>query len=663
MPVVKMSPASRCYSYFGGGIAVFLLLASLALSGPRDFKPDTTFQGSSLGGWHSLGQADWRAHAGEITGTPRAGGSGGWLVLDKSLQDVAFFTSFRCDGDCKTGVLLRAEKTSDGGMEGIYVSLTSGDLNSYRVTLDAEGKELTREKLGPAGGSTRFDSIAPPAGRAGGGRAGRGGRGGARAGRGAAQPEPGLRPADWNTIQLILDAGALHASLNDGNAIAGGGSGDQGTAYGPIALYAGGSGPVRFKEVAYKDLQPRVWSKEYVSPRYRMQRVSPFSYSYGVAAADINRDGIPDLIVGPNYYLGPDYTTYREIYLGHTFNPGTEAPIFSRMQFAWDFTGDGWQDVIRITSNDVELYVNPKGESRRWQQYHVLNVSTEIALLRDLFGDGKRELIFGGKPVGQTGGQNAYGYAAPDPASPTGPWIMHTISEGVTPPSHGIGVGDINGDGRLDIVAPNGWWEQPPKGTSEGTWKYHETSFLGDRPDHLPGGSEMCVYDVNGDGLNDVVTGLAAHTWGLAWFEQKRDSSGAISFERHMIMDDFSTKNAGNVTFSELHGNACADIDGDGIPDFVTGKRYWSHLENYGGPDPYGEPVLYAYKTVRDPNAPGRARFVPELIYNRGGVGSTIEVVDLNKDGAPDIITSSNLGTYIFWGTKPRPRPGSKSSR
>jgi hypothetical protein len=149
-----------------------------------------------------------------------------------------------------------------------------------------------------------------------------------------------------------------------------------------------------------------------------------------------------------------------------------------------------------------------------------------------------------------------------------------------------------------------------------------------------------------------VVTSLNAHGWGLAWFEQKRDAQGHISFVRHMIMDDLGTQkeNAGGVAFSELHGATYADINGDGIPDFIVGKRYWSHNSDYLDPNPFGSPVLYWYKTVRDPKAPGGARFVPELIDNRSGAGSTLLAVDLNHDGALDIVTSNKLGTFIFWG-------------
>ena len=162
----------------------------------------------------------------------------------------------------------------------------------------------------------------------------------------------------------------------------------------------------------------------------------------------------------------------------------------------------------------------------------------------------------------------------------------------------------------------------------------------------------MAVYDVNGDGRADVVTSLQAHGFGLAWFEQVRDASGSIHFTRHMIMDDFSTANAGGVTFTELHGSAVADVDRDGVPDFIVGKRAWAHLDSFYDPDPYGPAVLYWYRTVRNKRAPGGAEFVPELIHNRSGVGSNVFADDLDRDGTIDVVTATNRGTFIFWGRK-----------
>jgi FG-GAP-like repeat len=104
------------------------------------------------------------------------------------------------------------------------------------------------------------------------------------------------------------------------------------------------------------------------------------------------------------------------------------------------------------------------------------------------------------------------------------------------------------------------------------------------------------------------------------------------------------------VTFSELHGSTFADVNGDGIPDFIVGKRYFSHLDTNIDPDPRGSPVLYWYQTVRNPKAPGGAEFVPHLVDNHSGVGSDVLVIDLNQDGAMDLVTATRFGTFIYWG-------------
>jgi len=212
-------------------------------------------------------------------------------------------------------------------------------------------------------------------------------------------------------------------------------------------------------------------------------------------------------------------------------------------------------------------------------------------------------------------------------------------------------VGDINGDGLMDIVGAYGWWEHPKDNGPETVWKYHPEPF-GRWGRESAGGATIAVYDVNGDGLNDVVTSLQAHGSGIVWFEQKRTKAGEISFVPHTVMGDSAANSAGGVYFTEPHGSTVADVDGDGIPDFIIGKRYWSHLDDYYDPDPYGTEVLYWYKTVRDPKAPGGARLVPELIHNRSGVGSDVLACDLNGDGVVDIVTSARSGTYIFWGTR-----------
>src|SRR5271168_5272527 len=136
-------------------LVLTLSAVTLVYADGPSFHPDTTFKGVNLAGWHTLGAAEWHAENGELIGTPKQGG--GWLMLDRSFQDVAFYSEFRCTGGCDTGVLFRAEKTADG-MRGVYASLLEPD-TFYRVTLDAQGKITARDKLPPGGGQMR---IAPP---------------------------------------------------------------------------------------------------------------------------------------------------------------------------------------------------------------------------------------------------------------------------------------------------------------------------------------------------------------------------------------------------------------------------------------------------------------------------------------------------------------------
>lgn len=603
------------------------------------FTPDYRFKGSVLTGWKPSGSAKWSAQNGEIKAVLSTATDAGLLVMDKSFQDVGVHVLFKCGANSEAGVLVRLEKTKDS-LRAILISVKDGEFGSYRVALDQQGKIIQRDKLRNAGGIIRIAPPPPPPGDT---SANRNffNRPPAPNDIPYTRPVTTFRPNEWNQVELFMDANMVRAFFNDGGA--GGSAVEEGAGgFGPIALYASGGGEIAFKDVFIKDIAVKTLPVEQSSARFRPQRISDMYYSWGCTAGDFNKDGHMDIAAGPLIYYGPDFTKSREVFLAVTTSPGTNFTE-TNCQYSFDFNNDGWPDILSAYPR-CNLYINPKGESRRWDKYTPVTtpIQTEINTFRDIDGDGKPELIYGA--------EGTIRFAKPDPSDATKPWIVHDISKPGYMLAHGIGVGDINGDGRMDIVNPYGWWEQPSAGASSGLWDYHPVALAryGHRSSGI-GGSLMGVFDVNGDGLNDVVTSLNAHGFGLAWYEQKKNNLGVITFIQHIISDDYSAVNAGGVTFSQIHGNAFGDINGDGIIDLVAGKRYWAHLDTYLDPDPHGSPVVYYYRTVRNPKAPGGAEFVPELVHNRSGAGSDMMIVDLNKDNKPDIISSTDRGTFIFW--------------
>jgi hypothetical protein len=376
----------------------FLLLACSSLLAQKDFTPDVVFKGFTLAGWHSVGAAAWSARDGQLTATPSSP-EGGWLISDQKYQDVRLFARMQCKDVCDAGVLLRAERTKDGGLHGVYISLAGDDLDAYDLTIDASGKEVQRVKLAPAPPETV--GIGGPAG------------GGppipaadAGAGPGAAPAGPPRnnrrrgaslgKPGDWNTVELIAENQSLNGSVNDG-VLSGGAISPNG--YGSIALHVGGKGPIVLDRIGTKDINSERQPIEITSDHFTRRKISDFYYGWSAVSADIRKKGVLDVISGPFVYLGPDYVDrvrYRE---GRVYNPSLEyAP--DMVNFAYDFNGDGWPDIIASDlqggQRPLDLYINPGGESRRWTKYRIVDkVSSELVLMKDIDGDGKPEIIFG----------------------------------------------------------------------------------------------------------------------------------------------------------------------------------------------------------------------------------------------------------------------------
>ncbi|QDU38594.1 FG-GAP repeat protein [Maioricimonas rarisocia] len=369
-------------------------------------------------------------------------------------------------------------------------------------------------------------------------------------------------------------------------------------------------------------------------------------YCDGVATGDINHDGHVDIVAGPYWYAGPSFETAHEFYPAEPLEPAA-SPSNSMYSFVHDFSGDGWLDILvvgRVHKHPAYWYENPGKAGDEWQRHFAFErVRGESPTLADLDGDDRPELI--------AHWEGRWGWIAPDWSTPRSPWSFRPVGdpEDWDQFYHGEGVGDVNGDGRLDLLVNDGWYENT--GQPDGLWPLHRGRFS-----QLEGGAQMFAWDIDSDGDSDVVSSLHAHEWGLAWFEQVTGepdrgheadvlSIGNSQFVQHRIMGDRSEEEQFGVAFSQPHALQIADIDGDGATDIVVGKRMWAHGPK-GDVEPNHPPVVYWFQPVRDEN--GGVRFVPHLIDDQSGVGLQIATADVNGDGRIDVMTASKLGTFLF---------------
>ena len=373
---------------------------------------------------------------------------------------------------------------------------------------------------------------------------------------------------------------------------------------------------------------------------WETRQLSDTFFSEGATVGDIDRDGHVDVISGPFWYAGPDFVKQHPFAPPKGFDPHGYSDNF--FAFVDDLDGDGWLDILVLgfPGKDAAWFENPQGKERFWERHSILDiVDNESPTYTDLTGDGKREIV--------CSRDGYFGYASPHTDDPRLPWKFRAISDQSAGGryTHGLGVGDVNDDGRLDLLEKSGWWEQPGELNDGRIWQKHSVVFS------AAGGAQMFAYDFDGDGDQDVLTSRAAHGYGLVWYEQTVGKDGP-QFEPHLIIGETPDENPYGVCFSQIHAVELADIDGDGVRDIVTGKRFWAH-----GPtkdlDPTAAAVVYWFRTVRSDDA-GEAKstavsFVPHLIHNNSGIGVEVKARDLNGDGHLDVVVGNKAGTFVHF--------------
>lgn len=342
--------------------------------------------------------------------------------------------------------------------------------------------------------------------------------------------------------------------------------------------------------------------------RFRIQQID-IGASETCALADINGDGKLDIISGEYWYEAPEWNAHRFREL-----PYALGYIDNFSDLALDADRDGKTDIVSCSyfRKCLRWWKNP-GRDGIWGEHSIQEgYSVEFAFLVDLDNDGQAREI-----LPQFGEPNAplawYEFKDGQP-------LKHVVSDRSY--GHGIGAGDLNGDGRTDIITPKGWFEAPAD-PRNGTWTWHPEFDLGAT-------GFIYAIDINGDGRNDLVYS-AAHDYGLFWMEQEADHH----WEKHVIDD----------TWSQGHAMNMVDLRGDGRPVFLTGKRYMAHEHDPGAREPLG---IYFYEFLKDNS--GKVVWVKHVIDYGGkvGAGMQLPVADLDSNGLLDFLAPGKTGLYLF---------------
>jgi len=341
---------------------------------------------------------------------------------------------------------------------------------------------------------------------------------------------------------------------------------------------------------------------------------------------DLNRDGKCDIVALPYVYVAPDFKPVKICDVKGDVDEKGRGYRWDFMNAPLDVDGDGWPDVVTCSwfGKNSEWLRNPGRAGGQWRRHLIeKNGNFEHGDLWDVDGDGKSLEI-----MPQTA--HTQWYEAGKRPDGTRGIVIHVVDRRRRP--WGGGVGDVNGDGRPDLLRPNAWFEAPPN-VREGKWKPHPLALGHEKEGKADHTAQIFVYDVDGDGVNDILASIA-HRYGIFWYRQVR-RGGKITWKRHLI----------DKSWSQAHALALGDLDGDGDMDLVTGKRFMAH----NGKDPgANEPLgVYWYELRRAPNATWKKHVIS---FGEGiGAGLSLPVADIDADGDLDVVVTGKWGGPVWF--------------